>query len=143
MIKLFSDIKANDPQSFDEVVRACKSEPGSDAWFCTKSFGELKRVSEFIDKNSWNLDTTKIIPHFTNAEWQMIESLIATTRPDALESRERAVKSMTQRTTRFVEHWLKQRDVQRQIDELTANVKRKSGVSETRKQWDKLQDVFS
>lgn len=142
MIKLFSDMKSNDIALFNECMTMLNEVPGSNEFVCTKSFGELKHVSEFINTNSWNLDVARVQPKFTAFEWAIIEGLMKCTRSDHIENRERMVKSAVQRTTRTVEHWLKNQETLRQISELQSKVKRKA-PADAEAQWDKLQTVFN
>lgn len=142
MIKLFSDMKNNDPKLFDEVIKAIKQEPSSADWFCTKSYGEIKSISDFCARNSFDIDMNRIRHRFTSFEFTMIESLVNCTRPAAIESRERAVKTAIQRSSRFVDNYLKKRGQLEEIAELQSKVERKA-PSDVRSQWDSLQSVFT
>ncbi len=141
MLKLFSDMMKADSQLYKEVVKACKEAPDSQSWFCTKTFNELKRVAEFCNAHSWEIDITRIQHKFTAFEFMMIESLMKSNNAKALESRERMCRTAAQKTTRFVDHWLKNRETLRQMAELSSKVKQKL-PSDMRSQWDSLQSVF-
>lgn len=141
MLKLFSQVKQADEQLFKEVVQACKESPDSQSWFCMKTFNELKRVAEFCLQNSWEIDMGRIQHKFTAFEYMMIESLMKSNSPTALENRERMCRTAAQKTTRFVEHWLKNRETMLQMAELQSKVKQKA-PSDMRSQWDSLQSVF-
>jgi len=143
MLKLFSQIKSNDEQLFYEVVKVCKTEPDSGLWFCTKTFSELKRVAEFCNVHSWDVDISRIQSKFTGFEFNLIGSLMKSNNAQALENRERMARTAAQRTTRFVEHWLKNREKLRHISELQSEVKRKAPTTDVKSQWDNLQSVFT
>ncbi len=100
MLKLVSDMLEADKQLYQDVVKACKEAPDSQSWFCTKTFNELKRVTEFCNAHSWEIDITRIQHKFTAFECMMIESLMKSNNAKALESRERMCRTAAQKTTR-------------------------------------------
>ncbi|MBV2125042.1 MAG: hypothetical protein KUF75_07830 [Candidatus Thiodiazotropha sp. (ex Ctena orbiculata)] len=142
MLKLFSEMKQADEQLYQECVQACMNEKDSHSWFTTKSFGELKRVAEFCNAHSWEIDMQRIAHKFSAFEFGIIESLMKVSGEAALASRERVCRTAAQKTTRFVEHWLKNQETMRQMAELQSKVKRKT-PSDARSQWDSLQTVFN
>ncbi|WP_288129417.1 hypothetical protein [Microbulbifer sp.] len=139
MIKFFSQLKQQDKTVFDDLYKTAAKE-GPD-FFCTMSFGELKRIADFASQHSWEVDLNKIKNKFTPFEFHMIESLQKTNRPEAIEQRERMVKTNTQRSTRFAEHWLSSLQTRRQIEELESKVKQKA-PSDMESQWRNLQGIF-
>lgn len=142
MLKLFSEMKQADEQLYKECIQTCMSEKDSHSWFTTKSFGELKRVAEFCNAHSWEIDMQRIAHKFTAFEFDMIESLMKVSGESALASRERACRTAAQKTCRFVEHWVKNRETLMQMAELQSKVKRKA-PSDAASQWDSLQSVFN
>lgn len=139
MIKFFSNLKQQDKATFETVCKAGITE--GHEWFCTKSFGELKRVADFAFQHSWEVDLHNVKSHFTPFEFLMIESLQKTNRPEAIEQRERMVKTNTQRSTRFAEHWLSNLATRRQIEDLETKIKQKL-PSDMTSQWRNLQGMF-
>lgn len=141
MLKLFSQMKQADEQLYQEVYKACMEAADSAQWFCTKTFLEQKKCAEFCSAHSWEIDMKRIEHKFTAFEFNMIESLMQSNDAQALEIRERMCRTAAQKTTRFVEHWLKNRESLMQIAELQSKVKQKA-PSDARSQWESLQSVF-
>ncbi|MFC6634019.1 hypothetical protein [Microbulbifer taiwanensis] len=139
MIKFFSQLKQQEKTAFDDLYKTAVKE--GPEWFCTMSFGELKRISDFASQHSWEVDLNKVKNKFTPFEFHMIESLQKTNRQQAIEQRERVVKTNTQRSTRFAEHWLSNLQTRRQIEELESKVKQKA-PSDMESQWRNLQGIF-
>ena len=142
MIKLFSELKSKEPDLYLEVIKACKSEPDSNQWFVTKTFGELKQAAKYVNAHSWNINMYKLQQNFTSYEWTILNTLINSNKPEKISSREQLLVAATQKTTRFVERFLKDREYQKQIDEIEA---KKSGKvkSSASVDWRELQSIFN
>ena len=84
----------------------------------------------------------KLQQNFTSYEWTILNTLINSNKPEKISSREKLLVSATQKTVRFVERFLKDREYQKQIDEIEAKKsgKVKSSASED---WQNLQQIFN
>ena len=142
MLKMFSQMKQADEDLYKEVINACIEESDSQSWFTTKSFGELTKVADFCKAHSWEIDMSRIAHKFTAFEYNMIESMTKVSSEEALAARERACRTAAQKTSRFVEHWVKNRETLMQMAELKSQVKRKA-PSDATSQWKSLQSVFN
>lgn len=142
MIKLFSELKIKEPDLYQEVIKACKSEPDSNQWFVTKTFGELKQAAKYVNAHSWNINMYKLQQNFTSYEWTILNTLINSNKPEKISSREQLLVSATQKTVRFVERYLKDREYQKQIDEIEAKKSGKVKASAS-EDWQNLQKIFN
>lgn len=141
MLKYFSDLHKADDQLFDDVIKAAKSEEGSNQWFCLKTFAEIERAAKFISAHSWEIDMSKLQPKFTSFEFDMINSMLKNNNPEAMKQRERACRTAAQRTQRFAEQFMSHNETRAQIASLSAQVARKP-TSDMHSQWESLQSIF-
>ncbi len=144
MISAFSDLKVNDQQLFNEVVQAAYAEPGSEQWFVMRTWGEIENTAKFVAAHQFEIDAQKLSAQLTSAEWNFVQGLINTPRESHRLARQKIHKANSQRSQRFLEWYLSNNQVMKDIAELQAKVKRRPSQSSMQQDWGNLkQQLFN
>ena len=145
MIKLFSQMKAENPSQYQKVYKELLKHPEASSFVCRFSFGELSKTAQFLDHNSWSVNPEVVFKNFNAFERSLIESIIsAGTNEAKLQGRERLVRTAIQRTSRAVQHILGTMKEREELERLSDKIAQKGqGKADGRKEWNDLQSIFS
>ena len=145
MIKLFTDMLAQDPKTYQQIYKELMKHPESASFVCRFSYGELAKTASFMESNSWSINPEVIFKKFNAFERSMIESIIsAGTNEAKLQGRERLVRTAVQRTSRLTAHILDTMKDREELERLSAKIAQKAkGKADGRKEWEDLQTIFS
>lgn len=144
MIKLFSDMLAQNPKYYQKVYTELLKHPEATTFVCRFSFGELQKTASFIEENSWSIRPEVISKKFNGFEWTIIESILKAGNNEAkLQGRERLARTAVQRTTRAVQHVISTLKDREELERLNAKVAQKTNQKDGRAAWNDLQTIFN
>lgn len=145
MIKLFSQMKAENPSQYQKVYKELLKHPDAGSFVCRFSYGEMAKTAAFLDHNSWSVNPEVVFKNFNSFERSLIESIIsAGTNEVKLQGRERLVRTAIQRTSRAAQHILGTMKEREELERLSDKIAQKSqGKADGLKEWNNLQSIFS